>query len=260
MTIIKPGKTLFICLFILFTYTSIAQNGTNFTYRYNAILLDSTYSSNEDPEMKGYIDSLHERLALEMDVSIGSATSELISFALASPLSNFLTDELFNFGTEYCKAAKGCQADFSLLNFGGIRNNIPAGKITIGTIYKVLPFENNVVIILLKGSEVKKIFNGFTAKNNQPYSQVSITYQNEKPFQILVNQEKIDNERIYGMVTIDFIATGGDRILKDIHYEKVIYTNMLIRDVIISQIRKISINGNKIEAKTDGRAKIELQN
>lgn len=260
MIIIKPGKTLLLCLFLLFIYTSVAQNGNKFTYRYNAILLDSAYSSNEDPVMKAYIDGLHDRLALEMDISIGSATSELVSFAPASPLSNFLTDELFNFGTEYCKTAAGCQADFSLLNFGGIRNNIPAGKITIGTIYKVLPFENNVVIILLKGSEVKKIFNNFTAKDNQPYSQVSITYQNERPFQILVNQEKIDNERIYGMVTIDFIATGGDLILKDIHYEKVIYTNMLIRDAIISQIKKITAGGKTIEAKTDDRARIEFQN
>jgi 2',3'-cyclic-nucleotide 2'-phosphodiesterase (5'-nucleotidase family) len=260
MIIIKPGKTLLLCLFLLFIYTSVAQNGNKFTYRYKAILLDSTYDSNADPAMKAYIDSLQKKLSIEMEVGIGTATSELSSFAPASPLSNFLTDELFNFGTEYCKTKERCRADFSLLNFGGIRDNIPTGEITVGTIYKVLPFENNVVIIYLKGSEVKKIFNNFTAKDNQPYSQVFITYQNEKPFQVLINKEKIDDERIYRMVTVDFIATGGDRILENIHYEKVIYTNILIRDAIISQIRKISTSGNKIEAKTDERAKIEFQN
>ena len=258
--IIKPGKTLLLCLFLLFIYTSNAQNGNKFTYRYSAILLDSTYSANEDPEMKAYIDGLQKKLSIEMEVGIGTATAELSSFAPASPLSNFLTDELFNFGTDYCKTKEGYPVDFSLLNFGGIRDNIPTGEITVGTIYKVLPFENKVVVILLKGSEVKKIFNNFTTKDNQPYSQVLVTYQNEKPFQILINKEKIDNERIYGMVTLDFIATGGDQILKNIHYEKVVYTNILIRDVIISQIRKISTSGNKIEAKTDERAKIEFQN
>jgi len=257
---IKAGKTLLLCLFLLFLYSSVAQNESVFSYRYKAILLDSTYDSKPDPEMKAYIESLQKELSIEMEVEIGTATSNLSSYAPASPLSNFLTDELFYFGSDYCKTNFGIPADFSLLNFGGIRSNIPAGKISVGTIFKVLPFENKVVIILLKGSEVKKLFNSFSAKNNQPYSQVVVAYQNEKPYQILINKEKIDDERIYRMVTIDFIATGGDKILNGIHLEKIIYTNFLIRDAIISQIKKITAAGKTIDVKTDERVIIDYQN
>ena len=239
---IKAIKTLLICLLLLIIYNSVAQNENKFTYRYKAILLDSTYDSKADPEMKAYIDGLQEKLSIEMEVEIGTATSHLSSFAPASPLSNFLTDELFNFGSAYYRAKFGTPADFSLLNFGGIRNDIPAGKISVGTIFKVLPFENKVVIILLKGSEAKKLFNSFTAKNNQPYSQVVVTYQNEKPFQILINKEKIDNERIYRMVTIDFLATGGDQLLNNIHFEEIIYTNVMIIILIGNATSNLKLN------------------
>ena len=33
-------------------------------------------------------------------------------------------------------------ADFVLLNFGGIRSGLPSGEITIETAYKIMPFEN----------------------------------------------------------------------------------------------------------------------
>jgi 5'-nucleotidase/UDP-sugar diphosphatase len=45
-------------------------------------------------------------------------------------------------------------ADVSLTNKGGIRQSIPAGNITFGTIVGVLPFENNIVELELTGTQL----------------------------------------------------------------------------------------------------------
>ncbi|MBV5318012.1 MAG: 5'-nucleotidase C-terminal domain-containing protein [Desulfobulbaceae bacterium] len=47
------------------------------------------------------------------------------------------------------------QADLSIQNGGGVRIDIPAGKITVGDIYKVLPFKNTLVQLNATGTEIK---------------------------------------------------------------------------------------------------------
>jgi 2',3'-cyclic-nucleotide 2'-phosphodiesterase (5'-nucleotidase family) len=45
-------------------------------------------------------------------------------------------------------------ADISFTNIGGIRQSIPAGDITVGTIVGVLPFENEMVQLELTGAQI----------------------------------------------------------------------------------------------------------
>jgi 2',3'-cyclic-nucleotide 2'-phosphodiesterase (5'-nucleotidase family) len=45
-------------------------------------------------------------------------------------------------------------ADMALTNAGGIRQGIPAGNISLGTIVGVLPFQNTIVKVELTGSEI----------------------------------------------------------------------------------------------------------
>ena len=248
-------------ILVMCNYIVVGQNNTpKFSYSYTTISLDSTVSKAENILMKNKIDSLQKQLAGKMNVVIGQSTTVLTSFFPASPLSNLLTDMLFQYGNTFCQQYDSKQADMSLLNFGGIRNSIPKGDVTIGDIYKVLPFDNaNVVIIELKGSELTKVFQRFTDKKNQPYSQLQIRYHNGIPFTILLNNEKIDDDRIYRLVTINFIESGGDHILSGITFEKVIRTNALLRDVIINEIKSYTSSGKKLEFIDDERVTIDIQ-
>lgn len=245
---------------ILFSvYYIKAQSVERYRYVYTTVLLDSTYSRNENPEMKKYVEHLRKDLSKEMDKIIGESAETLTSYAPASPLSNLLTDMILDFGKAFMKEHHGVSADLSLINFGGIRNIMPKGDITVGTVFQILPFENSLVILSLKGSELKKVFSRFTDKNNQPYSNARMVYRNGKPARITVDGGEIHDERIYRMVTVDFIQTGGDHILENIEWEDVVYTDRLIRDVIIEEIQKMSAQGKRVNAVTDDRVVIEIQ-
>ncbi len=53
--------------------------------------------------------------------------------------------------------SKAQNADFAFLNEGVVRTSIPAGPITYGQIYSLLPFDNVLVTMNLTGSEILAI-------------------------------------------------------------------------------------------------------
>ena len=67
----------------------------------------------------------------------------------------------------------------------------------------------------------------------------------------------IDEQKTYRLITLDFLHSGGDGFLDGVVYEKVIYTGVLIRDVYIERITKLTSEGKKIEAKQDQRVIIK---
>lgn len=227
-------------------YQSFAQNTSTYHYLYDTVVLDSTMQVDPHGKMSRYIDKKRLQLHENMDKVVAIADAPIKSYSPFSPLSNLLTDMLFDYGNTYMLNSEGDSADLALLNFGGIRLPLPEGKITIGDLYLTLPFDNKIVIISMKGSELLKIFSRFTAKKNQPYAQMQIIYNNEKPRKITVKGQSVSPDKLYNLVTVDFIATGGDRILSGIVFEKIMYTEKLLRDMAIEALMNKYKNGQTL--------------
>ena len=51
----------------------------------------------------------------------------------------------------------GIGADIALQNAGGVRIDVPRGEITIGTVYRLLPFSNTLAVLDLTGSQVRQM-------------------------------------------------------------------------------------------------------
>lgn len=218
-----------------------AQSQTHF--KYQAVTLDSNYAHHPDSAMSAYLNYYKQQLDNAMNKVIGRCNKDLRNYQPQSELSNLLTDMLYNLGNHICNETTGKSADLSLLNFGGIRCDIPAGDITLGTLYSMLPFDNTIVIITVKGSELKKMFDRFTPTQCQPYANAQVIYENGKPSQINVNHKKLKPKKIYRLVTIDFIQIGGDKILEDVQFEEVFETHILLRDAMIDCFKDYQKNG-----------------
>lgn len=77
------------------------------------------------------------------------------------------------------KAGKlNLKVDFALTNSGGIRESLPAGKITKGDVLAVLPFDNVLEVVALSGSEVRRLFDYIASipLGNGAFAQVSVRY------------------------------------------------------------------------------------
>jgi 5'-nucleotidase len=116
----------------------------------------------------------------------------------------------------------------ALINSGGVRAEIDEGPITRGEVLTAFPFGNAIVELEFSGADLRKVLEGAVSYVNQfngdeitSWFQVSRGVRIEfnpdnEPGDRLVNVtihgEAIDDERDYRVVTLDFLAGGGDSI------------------------------------------------
>ncbi|NOZ60988.1 MAG: bifunctional metallophosphatase/5'-nucleotidase [Calditrichaeota bacterium] len=96
-----------------------------------------------DPGIQAVIEKWKARVDATLSEVIGYADSEIGS--RSNEMYNMICDSWLEMFPE---------ADISCTNIGGIRQSIPAGEITLGTIVGVLPFENQIISLDLTGSQV----------------------------------------------------------------------------------------------------------
>ena len=146
--------------------------------------------------------------------------------------------------------------DFAIQNGGGIRADLPAGPITMKQLYDILPFDNSVVVLTMKGSQVQSLFEGLsTIRPGQgAFPQISEGVQFTKSgtrgkfADVLINGHSLDPNRVYRIATNSYLAAGGDgyKVFSEIiqRYD----TAVSQRDVLADYIRYL---GGTIEPGPD---------
>jgi 2',3'-cyclic-nucleotide 2'-phosphodiesterase (5'-nucleotidase family) len=232
-------KSLSFCIILSITAFGYAQNVSKpkYQYQYEMIRLDSTYDAKIDPKLAKYVEKKRRHMEKQMQVVVAHTDTELESYAPESPLSNFLTDLLLEESAKYIKDTTFDNLDLSMLNFGGIREPIPAGPITIGKIFSVLPFDNNnMVVVDVKGSELRKMFfnNLRELKTAQSFSAgVRLVYKGGILDSVTINGKPLDDSRTYRMATSNFVENGGDKILADVKTQNIFTQPQPFRTTII---------------------------
>jgi hypothetical protein len=109
------------------------------------------------------------------------------------------------------------QADFSLMQGGGIRDTIPAGTITYKTVLKVQPFGNLLSVVPLTGKETFDYLQEivFKDKGSGGYPHlagVSLTYcpADKTIANVKIQGKPLNPTATYRFVLPDYIAAGGD--------------------------------------------------
>ena len=228
------------------SFSSFVNAQNNCNYQYEVVKMDSTYNHNADLTMETYLSHLKQEKDKVMGQFIGTSKEVLTSYSPESPLSNLLINMLFEWGNEYLLSKKMDKADLALLNFGGIRAALPKGRITIGDIYAIAPFDNTVTFVFVKGSELKKMFDGFTEKKTAPLANVQTVYKANSLISYTIGGTPLNPDKTYTLVTINFLATGGDGFLSDVNFESTLCLDKLLRDIYIEAIRAKTAQGGEV--------------
>ncbi len=148
--------------------------------------------------------------------------------------------------------------DFALQNGGGIRADLPRGNISKASTYAVLPFNNRVHVLTMKGREVQALFDyiGTVAEGEGAFPQVSegvrftVNRVTKKCEDILIRGKPIEPDRSYKIATNRFLARGGDgyRIFLEAVDRHILYEKQ--RDVLNQYIQAV---GGRITPKVHGR-------
>lgn len=191
------------------------------------------------------------KLDAEMNEIIGE-TEVILSKSSSLPesvLGNFFADAVFN---QVKKIEPKVDFVFPTTK-GGLRNDIAKGQIKVSNIFELMPFENQLVMFNLKGSDVLKIVNYIAASNGQPVSGLKFTIKDKQAENIQINGKVFDVNVNYWVVASDYIASGGDDATGFATPISRRNIGLLVRDALINEVKDFKAAGKSINTKLDGR-------
>lgn len=183
-----------------------------------------------DPEMDSLTAPYSRILAKEMNEIVGECKIEMMVERPNSNLGGWTCDLFVQFGKDSLGLAD--EPVIGLYNAGGLRAAITVGPITKGAVFQVMPFDNVVTAVKLPLEVLPEMLAYLKTKNGEPISGFSVV----KGELVLSDLAK---ERGYvWVVTSDFLVNGGDGMLFLAKYSEKRETSVLIRDLLMSSIRK----------------------
>ncbi len=188
---------------------------------------------------------------------IGTSEKDMIAKRPESLLSNLIADMLW----KYTNSLPDQKADVAVINVGGLRSNLPQGDILFGTVYEILPFENSLCIVSLRGDDLKSLFKDMAKVGGEGVSNVKLLISKAVDGELLsatVGGEEIDDNKVYTVATLDYLAEGNDGLVSFKKAEKrVCPEGMTIRRIFLDYVKAKTAKGEKITSELDGRIQIK---
>lgn len=211
------------------------------------ISLDSTFA--EDSNLIKMISPYRIELEERMNVVIGKSAVNLFKGKPEAPLNNFVTDLM----RKRASKEREQPVDIALTNIGGLRTTIPKGPITLGKIYELMPFENELVVIELTGEQVRSLAQEIGALGGEPVSGIQITIEQNQLTDLTVGGEPIATEKQYTLVTTDYLSSPGRKKLSILGTVPRVFLGITLRQAIIDEVRDINASGQQISARVEDR-------
>jgi 2',3'-cyclic-nucleotide 2'-phosphodiesterase (5'-nucleotidase family) len=211
--------------------------------------LRKVLSGPDDPYDEGarkIVSKYHDQIKEEFSRVVGETAVDLIRRPYhESNIGNLVCDAM--------KTATG--AGIAFQNSGGIRTNIPKGKITLEQIYTLLPFDNLLISVDLTGEQILNILEqGATLEHGiLQVSGLRVVINTDKPGgsrvrQVTVGDHPLEPKKLYRVTTNDFLAAGGDKYASFKEGKNAVLGEAL-RDGFIKYLREHSPVNPRVEGR-----------
>lgn len=233
--------TIFVTTLTLLTVTSCkTKNYHNYLVEGKKIEINKNYSSNENIE--AYIAPYRKHIDADLDsvLSYCPETLDKSKGEWQTNIGNFMADACMELANPVFIKQQNKQINIILLNSGGIRSIIPKGNITKRNAFEVMPFENSLIVVALKGTQIKALAaHIINEKKPHPLSGLKIVLNsNNEILNILYKEQPINDDSIYYVGTSDYLSNGGDNMTFFLKNEGTFDLNYKIRNVLIDYFYK----------------------
>lgn len=233
---------------------TLEGNGSNdIAVDYRLLPVDARYDDRLDPDLAAKLMPYKNQVDSAMGVVLGHSAVDLIVDRPESTLSNWACDAL----ADMARQRSGAKIDFAVGNTGGMRADIPKGVVTRGNVLQTFPFTNYMTIVKLKGSDVRDLFEQIAANGGEGVSrEVQLVIKNGRVAQLAIGGNPVDDNRVYTIATINFVAEGGDGMVafrKALSRED--YPGFIF-ELYEDYLSRMTRHGLSIESVLDGRITI----
>ena len=173
-------------------------------------------------------------------------------------LGNFVTDGM----RAQAKAKLGKPITLAIMNSGGLRKNeISPGELRASDIFELLPFENALIALEMNGTQLAKLLQ-VVARDAQSGARIHFKWNDQNRGEFLSGkllddsgkEQEIDPEKIYTIVTIDYLfnlGSGSYALLQEAKTKTPL--NITLRQSIMDYVKAETAAGRNIRAHLDGR-------
>ncbi len=198
-----------------------------------------------DTGFASYLKPFRDSMDMTMTEVMGKASKRLDIKRPVSTLGNFMCDAMLNMARE--KEDPG--ADIAVVNLGGIRRPyLEPGNITRGMLFEIMPFDNLMVLVTIKG-KVLEAFLQETAAEGAGIGGFTMKVTNKRASDIMINGKPLDPLEEYTLVYSDY-SFNNSRSLKGSAAKQ---TNYLIRAAMEDYVKKMSRDGMQIGENLENR-------
>ena len=214
------------------------------------VLMDASFDTPPNEGMQSLVRSYKTELDNEMNVIIGNSARFMDYKRPESLLTNLTADVMKTYGDEHLPGG----ADLGVMNVHGHRATLPAGEVTVGNLYEIYSFDNTIVFLELKGSDLNKIFDAYARIGGAGISSnIRLVVEEKKVKSATVDGKPVDEDRVYRVVTLDYLAEGNDNMAAFRDALSHTDTGITLRDAMIDWVKEQTRQGKEIESALDGR-------
>lgn len=186
-----------------------------------------------------------------MNAVIGYAANTMIKQQPEGSLGNFMADAMLTLANDRVEE----HVDFSALNYGGIR--IPMlmkGPVTVGKMFELMPFENEVVVLDMDGEATAALFDRMAMAGGWPVAGARYEIKDGHAINIRIGGKPFNITETYRLAVSDYLANGGDKC----YFLEVLPREALeikLRDGLIEYAKALHAEGDSISSMVEGRVK-----
>lgn len=211
--------------------------------------IDSRFDARPDSATAAIVARYKPLLDARMDVVIGRLAQALPAGDYDSPLARFTTHAILRYAQQL-----GVAVDFSLYNTGGLRAGLPQGDVRLFDLFATYSFDNDVTILSIHGKYLRELAGFFARTQPQPMGNAELVVAHDGRATLRINGEELDDDKIYRLITNNFVAEGGDRMTMLRHAVAVERPGVLFRDAMIRYLQTGGADGaDGAPAGTTGR-------
>ncbi|WP_345075295.1 5'-nucleotidase C-terminal domain-containing protein [Flavivirga amylovorans] len=196
-----------------------------------------------DSEIEAYIKPFRDNIQKDLDSVLAYSvnTYSKSDGELNTAIGNFMADAVYNEANPIFKKRTGKNIDMVLLNHGGIRSILSKGHITKRTAYQIMPFENSIVVVALKGKQMDSLVHHLIRKKRaHPISKLKLTItENNDIVEAKIKGKSIESDKIYYVATNDYLYNGGDNMTFFKPNDSLYPLNYKIRNALIDNFKKV---------------------
>ncbi|MDD2986756.1 5'-nucleotidase [Flavobacterium sp.] len=205
------------------------------------IIVSDTTAKNA--EIENFIKPYREHINKDLDSILAycPVTLDKSKGDWQTNIGNFMADVCMTESNQLFLKRYQKKVDICLLNHGGIRSIIPKGNVTTRTAFEVMPFENNMIVVALKGTQIKTLVD-YLIRERKPHPLSGIKIVLEENLQlksISIDGKGLDLEQIYYVTTSDYLSNGGDSMVFFLKNEGVFDLDYKIRNVLIDYFKSV---------------------